>query len=129
MSEYLVVDVELLERVMNIAGGIKTETLGQLHCDGVDPDYCFRNTTTCAQCLIENSNGVVKPLPASAQFAGEMEEFIRTHFAEHEEVGDPWYSCPKIDDYAGPFKNGICLCGKDEADALLAKIKAAGEET
>jgi hypothetical protein len=56
-------------------------------------------------------------------------EFIEKHFDEHLEVeGDPWFSCPKSDNYCGPLRDGPvetlpCECGKDEADALLAELK------
>jgi hypothetical protein len=122
MSKYLVVERERLEKLHTLISNLPVDAMGE-GSDGY-LRWPIRDE------VIDTINHCMhSPLPASAQFAGEMEEFIRTHFAEHEEVEDPWYSCPKIDDYAGPFKNGICLCGKDEADALLAKIKAAGEET
>lgn len=49
--------------------------------------------------------------------------FIRKHHKSHHDCDDPFYSCPRAEGYCGPEEPGVCLCGKDEADAILSQPK------
>lgn len=68
MSKKLVVDAEWLETVMDVAGGVRLVTIDHLHCGAVAPDDCG-NYKSCTQCLIENSNGAVRPLTEAQERA------------------------------------------------------------
>ncbi len=123
MSEYVVVNVDWLKN--NVDTVCCPE---RFRGDGFNIAPCNKDTDgdmECIDCWIKYGEGF-KPLPPSAQFAGEMEEFLRKHFAEHAETEDGYYSCPKAENYFGHDED-VCYCGKDKADAILAKIAAAKE--
>lgn len=48
--------------------------------------------------------------------------FLALRFREHRECEDCWYSCPKSGDYCRDDGDTKCDCGKDQADALLARM-------
>ena len=55
----------------------------------------------------------------------EAERLLASIGAQHLSCEDGWYSCPKHPDYFGTSSREHCYCWADEANVLLARLRAA----